>query len=228
MATAETHDPDVRLAVLTFFLEHARPPLVEEIAMRFGWDLEATEASLERLEAERHLARVPGTSRLLMVFPLSAVPTPYRVSLPHGRSYYANCAWDALGVHLLLHHPVRIESYCHHCGAPIRLELHEARAFSPDPSLPVLYFGLPAAKWWRDVVHTCGTQMLFFSSESHLSAWKDRHPEEDGETMTVAQALAIGMPIYAGKLDRAYLRPSREQMAQLFESSGLTSRFWKL
>jgi hypothetical protein len=228
VAEGEALDPDVRLFVLTHFLEHARPPLVEEIAIRFGFGLDAAAAALERLEAGRHLARVPGTSRILMAFPLSAIATPYRVHSPHGRSYYANCAWDAIAFHAMLRHPLRVESYCHHCGAPVRIELVEGQARSPDGVLPVLYFGLPASKWWRDIVHTCGAEMIFFSSETHLAEWKGKHPEESGEMVTVPQTIGLSVPIYSRKLERGYARPSREEVAQLFESLGLTGRFWKL
>jgi hypothetical protein len=228
VAEGEALDPDVRLFIFTYFLEHSRPPLAEEIAIRFGFGLEAATAALERLEAGRHLARVPGTPRILMVFPLSAIATPYRVHLLHGRSYYANCAWDAIAFHAMLRHPVRVESYCHHCGAPVRIELVDGHARSPDGVLPVLYFGLPAAKWWRDIVHTCGAEMLFFSSEPHLAEWKAKHPEESGEMVTVPQTLGLSVPIYARKLERDYVRPPREEVAQLFESLGLTGRFWKL
>src|SRR5438034_6323432 len=53
-------------------------------------------AVLKALEEARHLKLVPGTQRILMAFPFSAVATPFRTTRPViGRRYYANCAWDA-------------------------------------------------------------------------------------------------------------------------------------
>ena len=52
---------------------------------------------------------------LLMANPFSAVPTAYRVRAG-GRSWYANCAWDAFGICAALDSNGVIDTRCPDCG----------------------------------------------------------------------------------------------------------------
>src|SRR2546430_11740518 len=111
---------DVRKYVFDHFLEHAVPPVLEQIMERYHLERPDAFAVLKALEEARHLKLVPGTQRILMAFPFSAVATPFRTTRPViGRRYYANCAWDAVAFHTMLHEIVRIASRCHHCAKPI-------------------------------------------------------------------------------------------------------------
>ncbi len=110
---------DIRKYVFDHFLEHAVPPVLEQIMERYHLDRVEAFAILKSLEEARHLKLVPGTQRILMAFPFSAVATPFRVTRPViGRRYYANCAWDAVAFHAMLHEIIRIEGRCHHCAKP--------------------------------------------------------------------------------------------------------------
>ncbi len=79
----------VRLHVYQHFLEHARPPVVEELMRDF--DLSRAEVGdvLRELDATRMLALVKGTERILMAWPFSSIATPFRVQA-RGRDYFAN------------------------------------------------------------------------------------------------------------------------------------------
>ena len=60
-------------------------------------ELGATEAALRRLHDAHMIVLEPGPHRDPDGQPVLAVPTPYRVEAG-GRSWFANCAWDALGI----------------------------------------------------------------------------------------------------------------------------------
>src|SRR2546422_6447848 len=92
-----------RKLVLDHFREHAVPPVLEDLMTRFRLGRDDAFEVLRGLEAARHLKLVPGTQRILMAFPFSAIATPFRVTRPViGRRYYANCAWDAVAFHSML------------------------------------------------------------------------------------------------------------------------------
>src|SRR5438445_11118832 len=99
---------DVRKFVFDSFLEHSVPPVLEEIMERFRLGRPQAFEVLQALEAARHLKLVPGTQRILMAFPFSAVATPFRVERSSGTSFFANCAWDAVAFHSMLNEPIRI------------------------------------------------------------------------------------------------------------------------
>jgi hypothetical protein len=89
-------------------------------------------------------------TELRMANPFSAVPTAYRVEAA-GRWWYANCAWDALGVCAALGVDGRVEASCPDCGEPIALGVREQR---PDDESLVFHCLVPAARWWEDIVFT--------------------------------------------------------------------------
>jgi Alkylmercury lyase len=78
------------------------------------------------------------------------VPTQHVVRVD-GRSYFANCAWDALGVPACLHAPGEVTSRCDQSLEPLRLRVSEVGP-AGDPC--VIHFAVPAAQWWRDIVFT--------------------------------------------------------------------------
>ena len=65
--------------------------------------------------------------------------------------YYANCAWDALGIPAALHQEGVVHSSCGQSGAPLRLEVGRD---GPEPSSWLFHCQVPAARWWVDLVFT--------------------------------------------------------------------------
>src|SRR5687767_11326845 len=101
----------VRLSIFERFVKDAQAPVVEELMTEFSLPRESVTAILDELVAARHIALVPGSARILMAFPFSAIATAFRVTA-RGRSFFANCAWDAVAFHAMLGDDVRIASFC--------------------------------------------------------------------------------------------------------------------
>ncbi len=118
----------VMRGVLAAFVE--RPGAVAVDALLTAIPGEAPERVREALaQLDRDdLIRLDG-GRVDLAYPFSAAPTPFVVELGGRRgSRYVCCAIDALGIAAMLDEPVGIRSECHHCRAPIALEV--------DPSGP--------------------------------------------------------------------------------------------
>jgi hypothetical protein len=217
----------VRLSIFEHFLEHAAPPVVEQLMSEFELTRDAAARVLRELEAARHIALVKGTARILMAFPFSAIATPFRVSA-RGRAYFANCAWDAVAFHAMLGDDVRVESFCHHCSAPIEIEMQDGRATRVDPDDTIIYLALRPTQWWEDIVSTCSNTMVFFASPEHRDASDLCAPADQAASLTPDQVHALSEPIYAGKFALDYARPSRDELLAHFAAIGLTGDYWRL
>jgi hypothetical protein len=78
------------------------------------------------------------------------VPTPHRV-VADGRTWYANCAWDAFGVCAALGVDGCIETTCPDCGDTIALGVSDGQ---PDDDSLLFHSLVPASGWWDDIVFT--------------------------------------------------------------------------
>ena len=85
-----------------------------------------------------------------MAPPFSAIPTQHRVRVG-GRTYFANCSWDALGIPAALHAPAEVFSRCEQTLEPIHLGVSLE---GPEPEQVVAHFAVPVAKWWAELAYT--------------------------------------------------------------------------
>ena len=146
----DKQDLELRNKTYGLFVELGRAPEADEVAERANVTREDVDAAWRRLHDAHALVLNPATAELRMVNPFSAVPTAYRVEAS-GRSWYANCAWDAFGVCAALHVEGRIETSCPDCGEPIAVEVRGER---PDDESLLFHCLVPAASWWDDIVFT--------------------------------------------------------------------------
>ena len=226
----ENLQKNVRKYIFEHFEEHTTAPVLEQIMRKFGLDRASAFKVLTDLQSARHIALLTGTQRILMAFPFSSIVTPFRVKVAgKEREYFANCAWDAVAIHVALGKEQWISSYCHHCSEDIKIHLKEQRAIlQHSDNQPLVYLALPASKWWENIVFTCSNNMVFFSSKSHLVEWIKSGAVTGGEALTIDRTLRLSIPIYKTKMNIDYARPSREQTIAHFQSLGLTSDFWKI
>lgn len=227
VATSADASSRIRTYIFEYFRDHAVPPVVEQVMTAFALSREEAGEALRGLETARHLALVKGTERVLMAFPFSAIATAFRVTVGE-RRYFANCAWDAISFHAMLGEDVRVESFCHHCAAPIEIELRDGRAVLVEPAAAIVYLAVPAARWWDDIIETCSNTMVFFASPEHRDASSLCSGTGSGASLTPDQVHALSVPLYAGRMSAGFARPSKDELLDHFASLGLTSEFWAL
>jgi hypothetical protein len=144
-------DTTVKINIYDTIAQTTRPPSTFVIAQVLDAPLADVEAAFSRLHQKRLIVPEPGDpSRIRMAPPFSGVQTPFPVKA-QGKIYYANCAWDALGIPAALHQDAIIEASDAHTGEPVTLEVVDGQ---PVPRPCVIHFAVPAALWWRDIVYT--------------------------------------------------------------------------
>jgi DNA-binding transcriptional MocR family regulator len=144
-------DTDVKMKIYETLAATGRAPTSSEVASALGVSAGEVEAACTRLNARRLLVPEPGDpSRIRMAPPFSGIETPFRVQAG-GTTYYANCAWDSLGIPAALHQDAVIEAEDGFSGEAIRLEIRDGQ---PVPEPCVIHFAVPAARWWEDILHT--------------------------------------------------------------------------
>jgi hypothetical protein len=126
-------------------VELGRAPTPAEVG-----DRAAVVGAWRRLHDAHALVLSAGRDELRMANPFSAVPTAYRVRAD-GRWWYANCAWDAIGICAALHVDGRVETSCADCGEPIAVNVRDGQ---PDDESLLFHCLVPAREWWSDIVFT--------------------------------------------------------------------------
>jgi hypothetical protein len=124
----------------------------EQAAAELGLAAEETRGAYRRLHDGHALDQErDDPDRIRMLNPFSAVETPHRVEAG-GREWFANCAWDALGIPGALHGDGVVRSRCEECGEALELEVVDG-ALARGADL-VAHFVVPARRWWDDIVFT--------------------------------------------------------------------------
>ena len=87
---------------------------------------------------------VPGTCEIAMAHPFSGVPTAFAVR-SGGISYWANCAWDALGIAAILGQDTESRT------GEIDLSVRDGQPVSTSGVVLLL---VPAKRFWDDIAYT--------------------------------------------------------------------------
>jgi hypothetical protein len=132
------------------FVSLGRAPTTDEVADGLGTTEDGVLAGWRRLHDAHALVLHDDRASIRMANPFSGVPTAFRVHAD-GRSWFANCAWDAFGICAALHVDGRIDTACADCGDPLTVEVHGMR---PDDSSLLFHSLVPARRWWDDIVFT--------------------------------------------------------------------------
>jgi hypothetical protein len=143
-------DSRIKAAVYRRFADTGAQPALAELAAELGCSPDEVRAAYARLRANRVLLLELDGERIRMAPPFSGVPTQHVVE-SGGRTYFANCAWDALGIPAALHREAVVRSRCGQTGEPLRLQVG---LDGPEPSEWLFHCLVPAAQWWENLVFT--------------------------------------------------------------------------
>jgi hypothetical protein len=143
-------DVRVKQAIYGHFAATGRRPSVDDVAASVGVPAPQVRETFGRLRALRVLVLEGDGESIRMAPPFSGVPTQHHVT--SGRvSYFANCAWDALGIPAALHQAATVHSRCEQSLEPLELAVSDR---GPEESDWLFHSVVPAAKWWDDIVFT--------------------------------------------------------------------------
>lgn len=140
----------VRHFVYQNFAETTRPPSVGETARYF----EVTNEEAIELYKELHHRHAffldLETLHIRMANPFSGIPTDFKVTA-NGKTYFANCAWDMLGIPAALHTDAIIEAKFTESNEEVKLEVKDGKVTNGEL---LVHFPLPFSRWYDDLVFT--------------------------------------------------------------------------
>ena len=142
-------DIELRNATYNAFVDLGRAPTAAEMATRSATTEAEVRDGWRRLH-DGHALVLDADGDIAMANPFAARPTPFRVDAA-GKSWFANCAWDAFGIGAALHVDSRIQAECADCHAPLVIDVRGGRPLDEDLVFHVL---VPAVSWWEDIGFT--------------------------------------------------------------------------
>jgi hypothetical protein len=144
-------DIAVKMAIYKLTAKRGKIPNSTEVSNELGVSNEDVKDAFERLYALRLLVLEPDDrSKIRMAPPFSGIETSFRVEVD-GKSYYANCVWDAFGVAAALQRDGIIYTSDGFTNEPLILEINDNK---PTNSEYIAHFAVPAAHWWDDIIYT--------------------------------------------------------------------------
>ncbi len=142
-------DLEIRNVTYRLFVTLGRAPTTAEVAAVSG----RAEAEIRGCWRRLHVAHalvLDDADAIRMAAPFSAVPTSFRVEAA-GRSWYANCGWDAFGIGAALGVDCVVRTECPDCRETMRIDVRDGR---PEPNDLVWHVLMPARDWWQDIGFT--------------------------------------------------------------------------
>jgi len=109
---------NIRAFVYRHFADTTRAPSVDETIARFDLTHDEAASAYEELHNRHAFFLSPGTHEVLITNPFSNIETSFRVHA-NGKTYFANCAWDSLGIPAALTCDADVEAVCSQSGESI-------------------------------------------------------------------------------------------------------------
>jgi hypothetical protein len=138
---------DLRICAYDHIAANGFPPTLSEISEHFDVTRSTAREELAALKIGKTILVHPESGEIWMAGPFASAKTDYEV-VSGDRNYYANCAWDMLGIPMILNAPGQAHTKCADCGSPMTIDC--------DPSHPpaenaVVHFLVPARHWYEDI-----------------------------------------------------------------------------
>ena len=140
----------VRAFVYNHFADTTLPPTVDETAQHFNINIAEASALYKELHNRHAFFLEPETLTVRMANPFSGIQTDFKVHA-NGKTYYANCAWDMLGIPAALHTDAVIKAVCTESNNSVQLEINNGQITNYNL---LIHFPLPFARWYDDLVFT--------------------------------------------------------------------------
>lgn len=222
---------ELRVFVYDTIARRGRPPASTEIGAHFGITPDDARGAVADARLGKEMFPDPHTGEISVAGPVAGAPTSYRVSAA-GVTWFANSAWDMLGVAAMFMTEVTIETRCTDCGDPVKfmLDPHAFPAFrflnkSLDDNA-IIHFLTPARKWHEDVAAACATASLF-RSEDHLNRWLSSRKLVKGAVVRLEQVWRFALAWYNDPREPEWRLRTRDEKQAIVEQVGLRGPFWR-
>ena len=159
----------IRHFVYNHFADTTHAPSVDVTAAHFNISTEEARDYYKELHNRHAFFLEPETLTVRMAWPFSAIPTDFKAHA-NGKTYYANCAWDMLGIPVALHSDAVIEAVCTESNEKVQIKIKAGQIIKsrseakwPNPqstsyqstdSQLLIHFPLPFSHWYDDLVFT--------------------------------------------------------------------------
>jgi len=141
-------DRTVRATIYQTFEAGVSDVTATSVAESSGLDVADVAVSFGNLAAEHRIVLVPGEDRVAMAHPFSGVITDYRAVI-EGRSWWANCAWDAFAILAMLGDGTVVDTSNTSTDATV-WTVHDG-AVAPDG---IVHYVVPARRFWDNIGFT--------------------------------------------------------------------------
>jgi len=222
---------ELRVFVYDTIARRGRPPASTEIGVHFGITPDDARGAVADAGLGHAMFPDPYTGEIAIAGPVAGIPTSYRVSA-NGVTWFANSAWDMLGVAAMFMTEVTIETRCTDCGDPVKffLDPHAFPAFSfPKGSKDekaIIHFLMPARQWHDDIAATCATMSLF-RAEDHLGRWLTSRGLTKGAVVGLEQVWRLALAWHQDPRDPEWRPRTRGEQQAIVEGVGLRGAFWR-
>lgn len=140
----------VRAFVYNHFADTALPPTVEDTARHFNIGIAEASALYKELHNRHAFFLEPDTLTIRMANPFSGIRTDFRVHA-NGKTYFANCAWDMLGIPAALHTEAVIDAVFTESNDSVQLEIKKGQITNNQL---LIHFPIPFARWYDNLLFT--------------------------------------------------------------------------
>jgi hypothetical protein len=217
------NDSSLHEAIISFFLEHQRPPTVRDIALRFRCDEAAARLGLRALAENHGVVLHPGSDEIWVAHPFSAAPTTCVVR-SGSRTWWGNCAWCSLGLAHLAGGTAVIETRLGAIDDPVTIRIEHGTLIDTDY---VVHFPIPMRRAWDNVIYTCSV-MLLFRDEAQVDGWCRSKGIPKGDVRPIEQVWTFAAEWYGRHADADWTKWSTREAAELFRRHRLTGPIWTL
>jgi len=140
----------IRHFIYQHFADKTHPPSVDVTAAYFNISAKEATEYYKELHNRHAFFLDLETLTIRMANPFSGIPTDFKVHA-NGKTYYANCAWDMLGIPAALHADAVIEAVCTESNNTVKLEVKDGEVTNNEL---LIHFPLPFSHWYDDLVFT--------------------------------------------------------------------------
>ena len=209
--------------IITSFLDNEKPPLVSDVASRFGVDLEAARQGLLALAEYHGVVLHPESDEVWVAHPFSAAPTTCIV-LSGDKKWWGNCAWCSLGVMYLAGGTSTLLTRTGAINDEVSISVKNGKLIDKNF---VVHFPVPMQKAWDNVIYTCSVQLLF-RDEAEVDEWCKKRGVPKGDIRPIEQVWNFATEWYGRHADSDWTKWTLHEAVEIFARHKLGGPVWNI